>query len=35
MRQGSVSKGGRRDGYTASAERILIVALKFSREFEG
>ena len=34
MMQETVCKGGRTDEYTALEERTLIVAVKFSREFE-
>ena len=34
MMQEMFRKGGRTGGYTASKEDILIVASKFSREFE-
>jgi hypothetical protein len=34
MMQEMFRKGGRTGGYTASKEGILIVASKFSREFE-
>ena len=34
MMQEMFHKGGRTGGYTASKEGILIVASKFSREFE-